>query len=227
MTYKEWQQSFVEDDKTEDDKTDLTPIQNGSKMTPRGDTMSLEYQRYGRNKETLINNTYINSGEYRRKFDNITNDSEVSRALYSKAKEMLKHRSGTKIEDMCWIDGNTGKIVASIMNEQQEERIIYTEAVLKAISGNDNLIALHTHPSSMPPSVADFNSTFRNGYDISIVLCHDGKIFQYVSKEEINSRLYAQYIQRYIREGYAEYDAQLWALEKLKENYDIDFWEVK
>lgn len=34
--------------------------------------MSLEFQRYGRNKDTLINNTYIDSGEYRNKFNGIT-----------------------------------------------------------------------------------------------------------------------------------------------------------
>ena len=51
--------------------------------------IEIEDQRYGRNKGTLVNSTYINSGEYRRKFDNITNDNDVNRTLYSKAKEML------------------------------------------------------------------------------------------------------------------------------------------
>lgn len=60
----------------------------------------LEYQRYGRNKETAINHTYINSGEYRSKFDRITENINVNRILYNKAKEMLNHRSGTKYEDM-------------------------------------------------------------------------------------------------------------------------------
>ena len=70
----------------------------------------LEYQRYGRNKDTVINSTYINSGEYRRKFDKITKNDESNRILYSKAKEMLFHRSGTLFEDMYWIDGDTGEI---------------------------------------------------------------------------------------------------------------------
>ena len=33
--------------------------------------VELEEQRIGRNKETSINHTYINSGGYKRKFDNI------------------------------------------------------------------------------------------------------------------------------------------------------------
>ncbi len=80
---------------------------NNSKINLEGDNVSLEYQRYGRNKETTINHTYINSGEYRRKFDKITDNVEVNRTLYLKAKEMLQHRSGTMLEDMYWIDRET------------------------------------------------------------------------------------------------------------------------
>lgn len=142
MTYPEWKKSFVDGDKSA-----LTKSDNSSKMNVEGDTMSLEYQRYGRNKETLINNTYINSGEYRNKFDKITSNIGVNRVLYSKVKEMLQHRSGTKIEDMYWIDGDTGEIVASALNEQQESAIKYSNAIKKAINGKTNLIAMHTHPS--------------------------------------------------------------------------------
>jgi hypothetical protein len=34
------------------------------------------------------------------------------------------------------------------------------------------------------------------------------------------------YIQKYVNNGYNEYEAQWKTLEKLKENYNIDFWEV-
>lgn len=206
----------------------LTKDHDSSKMNVERDTMSLEYQRYGRNKETLINNTYINSGEYRNKFDKITDNIGVNRVLYSKAKEMLQHRSDTKIEDMYWIDGDTGEIVASAINQtsKTEEFIRYTDTINKAIRGKTNLITMHTHPASMPPSVADFNSMFKHGYMTSLVICHDGKIIQYVCNEEINERLYSLYIKEFVAERYTEYEAQWKALEKLKESYDIDFWEV-
>lgn len=200
---------------------------DSSKMNVERDTMSLEYQRYGRNKETLINNTYINSGEYRNMFDKITDNIGVNRILYSKAKEMLQYRSGTKIEDMYWIDGNTGEIVASDINEQQESSVLYTKAILKAISNKTNLITMHTHPSSMPPSIADFNSMLKHSYMTSLVICHDGKIFQYISYKEISERLYSMYIQEFVKEGCSEYEAQIKTLEKLKGNHVIDYWEVE
>lgn len=191
------------------------------------DDVALEFQRYGRDKSTLVNKAYIESGEYRNKFDKISDNKEVSRVLYAKAKEMLYHRSGTKFEDMFWINGKTGEIVASALDEKNESTVLYTESINKAIIGKSNLIAMHTHPQSMPPSDADFNSAFLYGYSKAVVLCHDGKVFQYIAGEPINGTLYDMYVQEYFSRGLSKFDAQIKALEKIKENCDIDFWEVK
>ena len=45
-----------------------------------------------------------------------------------------------------------------------------------AIDGYTGLITLHTHPSSMPPSINDFNTYHQRKYGISLVICHDGTI---------------------------------------------------
>ena len=86
---------------------------------------------------------------------------------------------------------------------------------------------MHTHPHSFPPSAADFNSAYLHGYEKAIILCHDGKIFQYNSYEMISEKLYNMYIKNFIYMGMSEYQAQLNALNKIEENYSIDFWEVK
>jgi len=205
----------------------LTQNKEESKIMTGRDTMSLEYQRYGRNKETLVNSAYIESGEYRNKFDNISDNIDVRRVLYSKAKEMLQHRSGTMLEDMYWIDGNTGKIVASALNEKEAGKIIYSASLKKVLQGKKGLITMHTHPQSMPPSIDDFNSAYHQGYNMSLALCHDGKVFAYTSNQEVEKQLYLLYIGKFMGEGFTEYESQLKALEKLKETYDIDFWEVK
>ena len=196
-------------------------------MGREGKIKILEYQRYGRNKATLINKRYIESGEYRSKFDRITNNSYVNRVLYQKAKEMLFHRSGTLLEDMYWIDMLTGTIIAKALNETEKNRICYSESINKVIWGRTNLIAMHTHPHSMPPSIADFNSAFLHNYFMGIVICHDGKIFVYNSKEEVSENLYSMYIEKIHLHGLEEYSAQIETLNKLKESYQIDYWEVK
>ena len=197
-------------------------------MNMRSDTVALENQRYGRNKNTVVNKTYIDSGEYRRKFDKISDNQNVNRAVYNAAKTALKHRSGTELEDMYWIDGDTGKIIAKEINSVEPRKVYYSDATKKNISAykHGNVITIHTHPSSMPPSVSDFNSCFNNNYKCGYVVCHNGKLYAYESRQNLSERLYDAYLGKFIRQGLDEFDAQFRTLEKLKENYDIDFWEV-
>lgn len=65
-----------------------------------------------------------------------------------------------------------------------------------------------------------------HGYETAFVICHNGVIYQYVSKEEISPTLHRLYIDEYISQGYSEREAQLNALEELKRNHDIDFGGV-
>ena len=190
--------------------------------------MAMEDQRYGRDKSTLVNKRYIRSGAFRRKFNGIVGDKKIARLLYDVSKEMLFHRSGTRTEDMYWINGETGEIVAKIIDQPVEikQKIIYTDAVKNAIEGHSNLITLHTHPASLPPSPEDFNAYYQNGYGISLVICHNGTIYQYESKQIINERLFGLYVRRYLLDGYDEKDAQIKALMNIRRNHNIDFWEV-
>lgn len=204
----------------------LTKGGSGGIMIVGSGDVALEYQRYGRNKSTVINNSYIDGGEYRRKFDNATDNPEVNKTLYECAKAALKHRSGTLYEDMYWIDGETGKVILSITNSTDERAIVYTERIKKIISEKSNIVTVHTHPSSMPPSVSDLNSCYSNRYVIGFVACHNGKLFAYSSNEVINERIYSAYIERFLKDGYSEYDSQLKALERISQNFDVSVWEV-
>lgn len=204
----------------------LTKKCGGDIIRSGSDAVALEYQRYGRNKATLINKAYIESGEYRRKFDSITDNSAVNKALYDCTKAALKHRSGTVYEDMYWIDGDTGKVVLSVINSTDERAIVYTEKIKKAIRNCSNIITIHTHPSSMPPSIDDFNSCFGNGYKMGIVACHNGRLFKYTSGQPVSKPLYNLYVGDYLGSGCTEFDAQIKTLQKLKGNHMIDFEEV-
>ena len=86
-----------------------------------------EVQRYGRNRKTIINHSYIDSGEYRNKFDQISDDKDLNRKVYQIAKKMLKHRSGTLFEDMYWLDINTLEVVASETKQKVESKIKYSK----------------------------------------------------------------------------------------------------
>ena len=186
-----------------------------------------EVQRYGRNKRTVINHSYIDSGQYRSKFDKISDDKDLNRKVYQIAKTMLKHRTGTLLEDMYWIDIASLKIVASETDQKIASKIKYSKNTKKEIKKHSNLLTIHTHPNSMPPSINDFNSAFKNGYHLCMVCCHNGKIFLYHAKRHVNEFLYKGHITKYKRRGYNDYDAQMIVLEELQRNNDIFFKEVK
>ena len=150
--------------------------------------VALEYQRYGRNKNTLV--------------------------------------SGIAFEDMYWIDSNTGKTILAVEDSKEERAIIYNERIMKTIRNESDIITLHTHPSSMPPSASDLNSCFRNGYKKGFVACHNGRVFGYTANEEINERIYNMYVERFTKDGYDEFGAQMRALNKLSQTYDVSVWEV-
>ena len=189
----------------------------------------LENQRYGRNKDTLVNKTYIESGEYKKKFDSIDECANVQKTLYDKSKQMLKHRSGTTLEDMYWIDSRNGNVVAKEIDGQKERFVDYSVTTRKTVDSyrDRTLVVIHSHPSSMPPSVSDFNSCFQNKYKCGYIACHNGKVFAYTSDEIISSKLCDMYVLNFIEMGFTEYEAQIKALEKLQINHTISFWEVK
>ncbi len=126
--------------------------------------MTKEEQRYGRDKSTLVNHSYINSAEYRKKFDNISEDRKLNRLLYGIAKKMLCHRSGTKLEDMYWIELSSLEVICKVIDSVEESRISYPFYVENLIRKFDDLITIHSHLAGNPPSVADFNSAYRNNY---------------------------------------------------------------
>lgn len=185
-----------------------------------------EEQRYGRNKDTVINHTYINSGDYRKKFDGISSSPELNRLLYQLSKKMLEHRTGTKYEDMYWIDPKSVTTIAEQTGNDSEGKIEYTGNIISKIGKYNNLITLHSHPNSFPPSINDLNSNFQNNYDIGIIVCHDGKIFVYSSKQEIDEDYYKLKVEKYLKTGYNEYEAQINTLKELQSKFEIQVKEV-
>lgn len=186
----------------------------------------LEQQRKGRNKNTIIDYNYISSNRYRKKFDYISNDKKLNKLLYKIAKKMLLHRSGTEYEDMYWIDLINGKIVCKITDSKYKKKILYTTTIKKMIKKSENLLTIHTHPDSFPPSIDDINSYYDHNYEIGIVICHDGRVYMYSAEERINVNYYKLTVEDYLKNGYNEDTAQIEALKEMQKKFSIYFKEV-
>ena len=183
----------------------------------------LEQQRKGRNKNTIIDYNYISSNRYRKKFDYISNDKKLNKLLYKIAKKMLLHRSGTEYEDMYWIDLINGKIVCKITDSKYKKKILYTTTIKKMIKKSENLLTIHTHPDSFPPSIDDINSNYDHNYEIGIVICHDGRVYMYSAEERINVNYYKLTVEDYLKNGYNEDTAQIEALKEMQKKFSIYF----
>ena len=186
----------------------------------------LEQQRKGRNKNTIIDYNYISSNRYRKKFDYISNDKKLNKLLYKIAKKMLLHRSGTEYEDIYWIDLINGKIVCKITDSKYKKKILYTTTIKKMIKKSENLLTIHTHPDSFPPSIDDINSNYDHNYEIGIVICHDGRVYMYSAEERINVNYYKLTVEDYLKNGYNEDTAQIEALKEMQKKFSIYFKEV-
>jgi hypothetical protein len=167
----------------------------------------IEEQKKWTNRNTLVPMNYINSGEYRRKFDIIADGNiQLARTLYHYAKEMLIHRSGTEFEDMLWYDMRTFSEVDYAKTEKVTKEIQYPQYRIEKLKSyqNGTLLTMHTHPNSAVPSTADFNGFVERNYFASYVICHNGQIFQYSATQfidENDARLYNVYINKWLREG--------------------------
>ena len=109
---------------------------------------------------------------------------------------------------MYWIDAAHQVVVAEETESCFEAQITYSDSIYSKIQKYDNLVTLHSHPNSYPPSVNDLNSNFFNHYGLGIVVCHDGKIFKYASNQEIRIDYYMLVVEKHLRKGYNEYEAQ-------------------
>lgn len=139
---------------------------------------------------------------------------------------MLLHRSGTEYEDMYWIDLINGKIVCKITDSKYKKKILYTTTIKKMIKKSENLLTIHTHPDSFPPSIDDINSNYDHNYEIGIVICHDGRVYMCSAEERINVNYYKLTVEDYLKNGYNEDTAQIEALKELQKKFSIYFKEV-
>ena len=161
-------------------------------------------KRKYQHQETVINKKVIDSAEYRRKFDQVSDNKKVNRNIWKMAKEMLEHRSGTKYEDLAFIDYLTGK---SEMNKEfdKENKAKPSKAMTTMIQNADHgtIIAIHNHPGSSVPSISDLMVCVKRGYKFGLVVCHDGKIYKYyVQKEKFNPVIANAALDKLEVEGY-------------------------
>jgi hypothetical protein len=150
------------------------------------------------------------------------------RKLYRDIKDMLSHRSGTNGEDMIMYNLKTHEI--RINNTSNvPSRVELTQEDLNFISSDSkNVICIHNHPASLPPSIDDINALYHRKQEKGMVITHSGKVYVYTKpKKEIENKILNNLVDKALGKGYNENELQAFVINKLTEMFDFKFMEVK
>jgi hypothetical protein len=132
-----------------------------------------------------VDRAELRKPSWRNKFSKEISDKKVRRQVVKYSRKAVIDNSGTKYESMYLLDGDTGKLIASIDNENDkiEEGVCYTddfkEKLKAAQDSKCNIIAIHNHPGGYPPSIDDFRKAFENGYSKGFVIGSNGQVYSY------------------------------------------------
>lgn len=182
----------------------------------------------GSNKADL---DYINSAPYRAKFDSVSDNPALNHSIYKYCKAAVTHQSGDYYEDLSILrmDGSlVGQTSSKVRNETQYSRTL--NAAVKSAEPY-TLVSLHNHGTNVPPSGADFGSAGEKKYAFGIVVCHDGTVYKYSTR---NARPFAvsvidKKVDIYMAPPYnmGVIDAFQRALQDAQEAYGIEWSEIK
>ena len=157
-------------------------------------------------KDTVINRKVIESSDYRKRFNQVSDRTDVNRKAWQLAKEMLNHRSGTRYEDIAFIDYLSGK--AKINKKYNKESTAKPSKSMKKmlqVAELNTIIAIHNHPGSSVPSIPDLRACIQRGYKKGIIVCHNGKVYIYsVNADKYIEPIAASVLDLLEKRGYTE-----------------------
>lgn len=173
-----------------------------------------------------VNPKLLSSKEYKMKFSNITGNPKVDKQLYEHAKAMLTHRSGTYGEDLYLVSIIDGSTKLKHTSSKEYLGVTPTSELHKALEDNapGSLIAIHNHPSNIPPTGSDFSTSYAREYAGGLVALHDGEVYYYKhGHSSFNAREFDAAIKRRRQKGLMEQEATIATLEEFSRRFGIQW----
>lgn len=139
-------------------------------------------EAYRWNKKTLVDLKMLKTKE----FDNRAREAfggKLSDSQLRSIKAMLRHRSGTVLEDLYAFDLTTGRVLSSVVRAKTPREVHASPKMKRSVKGykrkGHEVVMAHNHPGSSPPSWGDIVSMDASGIDFGIIACHDGSFYTY------------------------------------------------
>lgn len=122
----------------------------------------------------------IDSPGYRRAFD-FFDDEELGNVACDTARDMLRHRSGSAMEDFAVISVSSKTVITKMTSSSEPKMAVLSRENIRVIDGakRGDLISVHNHPESMPPSFKDFLLVSHRSFRYGLIACHDGRVIRY------------------------------------------------
>jgi len=123
---------------------------------------------------------FVDSDAYRRAFD-FFGDGDLGDVVCEEARRMLKRRSGTTLEDFSAVSLSGKGVVTRLTSSKTSKAAVLTRENRRAIesSPRGDLVTIHNHPESMPPSFQDFVMLRHRAIRYGLIACHNGKVVRY------------------------------------------------
>lgn len=174
---------------------------------------------------------YIKSSNYRGKFNKLKPNTKVNEVIRNQSTSILTKMKNTDTERLVIIDGDTGSIILSKKGEKNALEVELSNDEIEFIRNyKGKKIAMHNHPTNLPPTGGDFGSAGYRGYDFGLVIGHDGKVYQYSAGNIVfSSIILDKRIDKYSSKHYnlSRFEAHKKALDEFREEYGISWKELK
>lgn len=172
----------------------------------------------------------VNGKEYTEKFSKVSGSEKVVNSLAKYARKALKNRDGLYSEELYAIDGVTGKMVASITNQFKKQGVDrtreFTDAIAKCNAEGHQVITIHNHPHSAPPSVADFNELLKDKNTVGLTVGHNGNVYYYTKPSEKIMKIDTNVAIRKIPSYYSDVQVEIKYREALAEQFNFTLIEL-
>lgn len=164
-----------------------------------------------------VNKSLVNTKQYHDKFEKLDLNKQARESIYREAMKILNHRNNTKLEDVVLLDSKTGNIVVSNYSSTKELSTGLTSKQKKVIDDyRGMLINVHNHPASTRPSLKDLNTSAYKKFATSIIICHDGTIYEYHVDNSLNlNKLYDKWYNVYKQLGYSKEEIHSFVMDKI------------
>ena len=168
---------------------------------------------------------YINSDQYRAKFNSISKNPALNQAIYKYCKAAITHQSGSYKEDLTILrlDGSfVGQTSGKVDNETH-----YTQRLTDAVAAEKpyTLVSIHNHGTNLPPSGSDFGSSGYHRFAFGIVACNNGEVYMYSTKnaKPFVSSGFDERVDKCLKRGYNILKAYKTALNESVSTYEIEW----